>query len=315
MASDQHRIGSAGDLNSAPHTTCHGTVRSKARMRMPTRRRLAVESHGGHAILDHVQELAARDGWQPFERLKKDEPLPPGSRKLRIARNPSGIGGAPPVAAGSPGHSIKQSPVYTPPKFKVDDLETIRHFVSENSFGLLLSVDDGCICDTHTPFIISEDGQRLLGHIARANPQWKSWKGGAKVKVIFTGSHSYISPRFYVSEFAVPTWNYTAVSIAGRVTIIEDQSEVLQFLDQLIADNESSDEPWLLDRTDERYLALLSGIVVFSVSMDSVEASFKMSQNKSEEDQKKVIASLSSTACPFDRDVARIMSQNLTDAE
>ena len=62
-------------------------------------------------------------------------------------------------------------------------------------------------------------------------------------------------------------------------------------------------------------MALLSGIVVFSVSMDTVEASFKMNQNKSEEDQRKVIASLTATGCPFDRDVARVMSKSITEAE
>jgi predicted FMN-binding regulatory protein PaiB len=48
--------------------------------------------------------------------------------------------------------------------------------------------------------------------------------------------------------------------------------------------------------------------------MDSVEASFKMNQNKNEEDQLKVIASLTTTGCPFDRDVARLMSKNITEA-
>ena len=204
--------------------------------------------------------------------------------------------------------------MYTPPKFRVEDPEQIRSFIEENPFGLLLSLDEFDIHDTHTPFVHADDGRHLLGHIARANPQWKCWKGGTTVKVIFTGPHSYISPRFYVSDFAVPTWNYTAISITGHVKIIEDESEVLQFLDRLIADNESSDEPWILDRTDERYMALLSGIVVFSVSMDTVEASFKMNQNKSEEDQRKVIASLTATGCPFDRDVARVMSKNITEA-
>lgn len=205
--------------------------------------------------------------------------------------------------------------MYTPLKFKVDDPEVIRDFIEENSFGLLLSLDGGDIHDTHTPFVYSDDGQCLFGHIARANPQWKSWKEGSVVKLIFTGPHAYISPHNYVSEFAVPTWNYTAVSISGHITIIEEEEAVLKFLDGLIAENETADEPWSLDRTDERYMKLLSGIVVFSVSLDSVEASFKMNQNKSEEDQEKVIASLSATGCPFDRDVALLMSENMTTEE
>jgi len=200
--------------------------------------------------------------------------------------------------------------MYTPPKFKVDDPEVIRSFIEKHSFGLLLTVEGDRIHDTHTPFLISKEGE-LLGHIAKANPQWKAWTCETPAKVIFTGPHAYISPHYYVSEFAVPTWNYTAVSVTGRIRIIEREDEVLEFLDQLVSANETSDAPWELDLSDERYVKLLSGIVVFSVSMDSVEASFKMNQNKSEEDQRKVIDSLSATSCPLDHEVAEIMSKSI----
>lgn len=204
--------------------------------------------------------------------------------------------------------------MYTPQKFKIDDPDTIRRFVSENSFGLLLSIGDGVIHDTHTPFVISEDGNQLWGHIAKANPHWKCWGEDSIAKVIFTGPHAYISPRYYESEFAVPTWNYTAVSISGRIAVVEDDETKLDFLDRLTASNETSDSPWKLDRSDERYINLLSGIVVFTVSTDSVEASFKLNQNKSIADQRKVIASLTQTGCPFDHDVASLMTRNLDNA-
>ena len=205
--------------------------------------------------------------------------------------------------------------MYVPTNFKVDDPAVIRSFVEKNAFGLVLTIHGDEIHDTHTPFVYSVDGNHLIGHMAKNNPQWKSWNVRAKSKVIFTGAHSYISPKYYLSEFAVPTWNYTAVSITGCVTIVEKQDEVLQFFDRLIVKNESSNGPWTLDRNDARYMNLLSGIIVFSISIDSVEASFKLSQNRSEEDQRKVIGSLFETGCPFDRDVANMMSQNINDAE
>jgi transcriptional regulator len=204
--------------------------------------------------------------------------------------------------------------MYIPPKFRVEDASAIQSFIGDNSFGLLLSVNGDEIDDTHTPFVLSDNGL-LLGHIAKANPKWKSWRSGSTVKVIFTGPHSYISPRYYVSEFAVPTWNYTAVSVVGRITVIQDKDSVLGFLDSLIAENEGSDSSWALDRSDERYMDLLSSIVVFSISMDRVEASFKLNQNKTEEDQFKVISSLEATGCPFDSSVARLMAQNIKNAE
>ncbi|MDA3832186.1 MAG: FMN-binding negative transcriptional regulator [Spirochaetales bacterium] len=91
--------------------------------------------------------------------------------------------------------------MYTPPKFNVEDPTTIRSFVEANAFGLMLSIDGDDIHDTHTPFIYSEEGHHLIGHVAKANPQWKSWKDGTRAKVIFTGPHSYISPKYYVTSF------------------------------------------------------------------------------------------------------------------
>ena len=200
--------------------------------------------------------------------------------------------------------------MYTPSKFKVEDPELIHTFIEENSFGLILSIDGAEIQDTHTPFVLSKDGKYLLGHIARANPQWKSWSNETAVKIIFTGAHSYISPQFYVSDFAVPTWNYTAVSVSGKLEFIKDDTEIIKFLDRLVEFNETTDNPWVFDSSDERYLALLTGIVCFSVSMDKVEASFKMNQNKSDDDQNKVINSLSASSCPMNQSVARIMHKN-----
>lgn len=203
--------------------------------------------------------------------------------------------------------------MYIPPKFRVDDPAEIHSFIRGNSFGLLLSVDGNEIHDTHTPFVLSDDGL-LLGHIAKANPQWRHWSQGSTVKVIFTGPHGYISPRHYVSEFAVPTWNYTAVSVTGCITVLRDEDSVLSFLDRLIAENENSKAPWVLNRNDERYMKLLSSIIVFSISMDAVEASFKMNQNKSAADQLKVISSLEASGCPFDSNVASLMAKNINHA-
>ena len=197
--------------------------------------------------------------------------------------------------------------MYVPQKFRVDDPEAILSFIAAHPFGLLLTVSGGTIHDTHTPFIVSEDGKFLLGHIARANPQWNDWSGETQAKVVFTGPHAYVSPSYYKSEFNVPTWNYTAVSVSGKLSVIEDESQVPHFLDQLVTANETGDTPWKMNHEDERYLKLLAGIVVFSISMDDVDASFKLNQNKTPEDQCGVIASLKGTGCPFDAEVADLM--------
>jgi len=200
--------------------------------------------------------------------------------------------------------------MYVPEKFKIDDPKVIHTFIEENSFGLLLTTHENEIHDTHTPFVYCEKNNRLLGHIARANPQWEKWGRSSRGKVVFSGPHAYISPSYYASEFNVPTWNYNAVSVSGDIAIISDQGEVLDFLDVLVKKNEPENSGWTLNRDDERYMKLLSGIVVFSVSMNKIEASFKLNQNKSQEDQHSVIQALQETGCPFKAAVASLMSSD-----
>lgn len=198
--------------------------------------------------------------------------------------------------------------MYVPSRFNIEDQDVISSFIKENPFGLLISLDGDEIHDTHTPLHLKADGS-IYGHIARANPQWKSWTQDTKVKVVFSGPHSYISPKFYASEFNVPTWNYSAVSVTGGIKIIDSQEEVLDFLDALTLDHEDSEDPWTLDRNDERYIQLLSGFVVFQIIPTDIQASFKMNQNKSLEDKTKVIDSLRHSGCPFDHQTSEFMTQ------
>lgn len=198
--------------------------------------------------------------------------------------------------------------MYVPSQFRVTDDSTILTFIKQHPFGLLLSVDGAEIHDTHTPFIVSPEG-KLIGHIAKVNPQWKSWKSSPQVKVVFTGEHSYISPSYYASALNVPTWNYSAVSATGHIKILDDREVVLKFLDELVEENEEGSAPWTLNRKEEQHMKLLDGIVVFEISLEKVDATFKMNQNKSDEDKNSVIDSLQTTGCPFDHQTASFMSE------
>jgi len=109
----------------------------------------------------------------------------------------------------------------------------------------------------------------------------------------------------------VPTWNYTAVSISGEIKIIEEQSSKLEFLNILVSENETSRNPWKFDPSEKRLMNLLSAIVVFTVSIEEIEAAFKLNQNKSVEDQRSVILSLSNSDSSQDQQVADLMRKNL----
>ncbi|MDA0347147.1 MAG: FMN-binding negative transcriptional regulator [Verrucomicrobia bacterium] len=199
--------------------------------------------------------------------------------------------------------------MYTPPAFKIDDPELIRSFIKENSFGILVSsVDGSSIQETHTPFLQSPGNDFLLGHVARANDHWRDWNKNPKVKVIFHGPHCYVSPTFYKSDFNVPTWNYSTVSISGTIEITDSLQEQKAFMHALVDANESAfSEPWFLDEGNEKLMKLFSAVVFFKVRIHETTAKFKLNQNKSEEDQRAVIEKLEVSGSPFEQAVARLM--------
>ncbi len=202
--------------------------------------------------------------------------------------------------------------MYSPSAFTIAEAGVIRSFVQRHSFGLLLSLNGEEIKDTHTPMFLSEDGKYLFGHIARANDQWKSWAISPGIRAIFHGPHCYISPRFYQGTFNVPTWNYTAVSIVGKISLVDSLPEQKEIIRHLIASYEAgAEQPWQLDESDEKMMKLFEAIVCFRIEIETIEAKFKLNQNKSPEDQASVIAHLRARGTQDDLAVAALMAKNL----
>ena len=85
------------------------------------------------------------------------------------------------------------------------------------------------------PFLPKRDGEgriRLLGHFARANPQFEALQKARHVLAIFQGPHAYVSPTWYAEpSHAVPTWNYAVVHAFGTLEIIEDPVETRRVLE------------------------------------------------------------------------------------
>ncbi len=114
--------------------------------------------------------------------------------------------------------------MYIPKLYREEDRQKIIEFLRQNNFPALVSHDGEKLTATHLPveIIESEEGAlTVLGHMSRANPQWKSF-GEQEVLLIFQGAHTYISPRWY-NHVNVPTWNYMMVHVYGRVRAIEGE--------------------------------------------------------------------------------------------
>jgi len=180
--------------------------------------------------------------------------------------------------------------MYIPKSSEMTEDQAIRALISDNSFGVLISDD---LTATHLPFIYdSEEGKRgcLYGHFAGANPHWKALEN-QRVLVIFSGPHSYISPTWYRSKPAVPTWNYAAVHCYGTLIPLNDE-ENEQAMNTLV----EKYEPELLDAPDimppDYQLKLRQAVVGFKILVDEIHAKEKLGQHRKAADQEGVFSAL-----------------------
>ncbi len=176
--------------------------------------------------------------------------------------------------------------MFIPNYYKNENIEEVKGFLNENSFGILISQVNGKISGTHIPMELDTDqnGEDILvGHIAKANPQSKNLKNEEEILAIFNGPHSYISSSLYQKE-DVPTWNYIAVHVYGKVKIIEGE-ELLESLKKLVDKYEqNSENPVSVEKMSSRTLKLVNGIVGFSIKINEIQAAYKLSQNREETD-------------------------------
>jgi transcriptional regulator len=153
----------------------------------------------------------------------------------------------------------------------------------------------------------------LKAHLALGNPQWRTLQEEREVLVMFQGPHSYISPSWYEVELSVPTWNYTTVHAYGRPRLITEQAELYQHLSTLVTTYEGAfPQPWQLAKLPTDYVEkMMKGVVGLSIEITRLEGKFKMSQNRSTQDQQQVIEHLQTAGDTTSREVAAIMQEHL----
>jgi len=184
-----------------------------------------------------------------------------------------------------PTNLIHGAHVYIPDHFAVTDAALQLDLIERFPFGALATVTAGRIRTSHIPFLLERNagtGPALFGHVARANPHWSELPDATDLLVSFVGPNAYISPSWYGSSNQVPTWNYIAIDVRGRVQVLDDPAQRLDVVDRLSAHHERHlPKPWHSDKLDiQRRAALLEAIVAFRIDIDSIEAKAKLGQNR-----------------------------------
>lgn len=191
--------------------------------------------------------------------------------------------------------------MYIPRDYKNDNIDEIKNFIQQNSFGVLVVEAEGKMTATHIPLELykNEAGEDVLcGHISKANPQWKNFETTKEVLAIFSGPHTYISSSWYDHE-NVPTWNYIAAHVYGSIHIMSDE-EVLKALKRLVNKYEkASEKPVDLDKMTPGYVEKeMRGVIGFEIKITKIEAAYKLSQNRDQKNHDVIVKELEKKGDP-----------------
>ncbi len=176
----------------------------------------------------------------------------------------------------------------------MNDKDEIFDFIHHNSFGILVTNNSGNLNATHIPLLLKYnegDNGFLYGHVAKANQQLKEVTG--EVLVIFPGAHKYISPVWYETNQAVPTWNYLSVHVYGKLKILEDKESKIEIVKDAVKHFEGNESSYKVEELKENYFeGLIKGITAFKIEIKEIQGKKKISQNHPEERQMRVISEL-----------------------
>ena len=204
--------------------------------------------------------------------------------------------------------------MHIPDIYKNNNPEEIRSFLKANGFGILVTHKDGKSLATHIPLVFAtkNDGTEILhAHISKVNEQVGHLEDGAEVLCVFNGPHSYISSSWYDFE-EVPTWNYIAVQVRGTLKILDKEglrASVKALMEKYEAPQKN---PVDMDELSDKTMRQMNGIIGFEVGIQSIEAAYKLSQNRDDKNHTTVVERLRETANPNEKAVADAMENQRT---
>jgi len=208
--------------------------------------------------------------------------------------------------------------MYVPVHFREERIEVLHAAIRTYGFGTLVTSDEGELEASHLPLLLDAEPApfgTLRGHLARANPQWRRAKPGVEALAIFLGPDAYVTPSWYPTKQqtgkVVPTWNYLAIHVYGTLSVQEDPAQLRDHVGRLTDRHEATRaSPWAVDDAPEPYIdQMLRAIVGVTLRITRIEGKWKMSQNRTAEDQTGVREGLAREAGDGHAEVGAIMAE------
>ena len=211
--------------------------------------------------------------------------------------------------------------MYNPGHFQEHRTEVLHELIRCQPLAMLVTLGDDGLTANHIPMEIDPAAGplgTLRGHVARANPVWKSQRSDIDALAVFQGAQAYITPSHYATKAVtgkvVPTWNYAVVHAHGPLRVIDDPAWLRAFVEQLTDRHEAARAsatgaaPWHVGDAPDSYIdALVKTIVGIELPIARLEGKWKVSQNRPEEDRAGVVAGLSAGEDPMQRAMAELV--------
>jgi transcriptional regulator len=191
--------------------------------------------------------------------------------------------------------------MYLPKAFEETRTEALHELIRERPFGTLVVATERGLNVDHLPFLV--DGAVgplgvLRGHVARANPVWRTTLREIDAVAIFQGPQRYITPAGYPTKHetgrVVPTWNYVVVHAHGSLRFVEDREWLRDHVTRLSDHHEAERQvPWRVSDAPEDFVSnLLDAIIGVELTIGRLEGKWKLGQNRSERDRQGMIDGL-----------------------
>ena len=184
------------------------------------------------------------------------------------------------------------------PLFRSEDRELFEALIDQIGFGMVfLTTPDGPRV-AHTPLLSTGDGA-VQFHLSRGNALTRHLDG-ATALVTVNGPDAYVSPRWYDERDTVPTWDYVALEMEGRVRRMDDEG-LEAFLHAVIERHESriEGEPWRAqESSEETWRKQLRGIAGFEVEVQAWRPTLKLSQKKSATERARIAQGQNAAGSP-----------------
>ena len=204
--------------------------------------------------------------------------------------------------------------MYKFPYYTEEDQAKVTAFMKNNSFAMLTGFGEQYPVTTHIPLEVEvqEDGKIFLsGHMMKKTDHHLAFEKNNNVLVIFNGPHAHISASWYMNPLMGSTWNYMVVHVKGKIKF-KDEQGTYNAVKDITNKYEGPDSAAAFDKLPKEYIEhMVKAIVGFHIEVESIENTFKLSQNRDKESQKNIIEQLKKRGDSNSRIIAEEMESRV----